>query len=401
MLAIHPLLIALTLPRSVPNAAIEAKARRYFSLGNVVKQQLGPTSAADLENELAPDFEFVAPLVGPLGKQALVQATQGLDLAAGLPDFDARYHDYRSDRDDPMRVWCTMRVSATHSGTLSFAGIDAEPKQPPEAVLAPPEAVSLRFDEAGRLRELTTGYPLDRRCGSTRGLGGIFGLLEGVGYPLPTLLTRPVGYVLAPLLRPFGLAPRTADDDARTPRPCASETERLGDERLFALAERTLAADFGAANASLLADKFEFCGPLVGPLDKATFLGAWHSLGLAQGLPDLEWHFHDASIDPFDVNRVWYTTAARGTHTSSLRLGGREYPPTGRQWVAPPERGSLTFDGEGKVIAMTGGYVMDRRMGNTEGLGGVYGLCVALGLPTPTPKWLHRTAQQLWERRGK
>lgn len=99
-----------------------------------------------------------------------------------------------------------------------------------------------------------------------------------------------------------------------------------------------------------------------------------------------------------DVNRVWYTSQPTGTHTGTLRLGASEHAATGRRWEAAPERGSLTFDGEGKCIAMTGGYVMDRRAGNTAGLGGVYGLCAALGLPTPTPAWLLRTPTQLWSR---
>ena len=105
------------------NSGVEAKARHYFSLGNTVKQQLGPTNAEDLEAELHPDFEFVAPLVGPLNKQAIIGATTGLDLGAGLPDFDARYHDFRADATDPNRIWCTMRVSGTHTGVLNFAGI--------------------------------------------------------------------------------------------------------------------------------------------------------------------------------------------------------------------------------------------------------------------------------------
>jgi len=41
----------------------------------------------------------------------------------------------------------------------------------------------------------------------------------------------------------------------------------------------------------------------------------------------------------------------------------------GKKWISPPECGSAQFDSEGKCIALTGGYVMDRRMGNTEGLG--------------------------------
>lgn len=170
-----------TIPPPVASPELEKMARRYFSLGNRVTQQLGPTDADDLKRELADDFEFVAPLVGPLGKDAIVAATTGLDLATALPDFDARYHDFRADPFDPNRVWCTMRVTATHTGVLQFGGVTAEPKSPPTVVESPPEAVSLTFDPAsGQLRELTTGYPLDRRCGSTAGLGGLFGILEGL-----------------------------------------------------------------------------------------------------------------------------------------------------------------------------------------------------------------------------
>ena len=33
------------------------------------------------------------------------------------------------------------------------------------------------------------------------------------------------------------------------------------------------------------------------------------------------------------------------------RLGEQEHAPTGRRWESPPERGSLTFDGEGRCIS--------------------------------------------------
>ena len=390
-----------SLPRPVANKAMEESAQRYFSLGNKVVQQLGPTNRADLEAELADDFEFVAPLVGPLGKDALVAATTGLDLAEALPDFDARYHDFRADPEDPNRIWCTMRVRATHTGVLNFGGVRAEPSIPPVVVENPPEAVSLRFNEAGKLRELTTGYPLDRRSGTTGGLGGLFGILEGLGYPLPTPLTRPLGILLAPVLRPFKLALPTAKEDAARPPPTASSTERLPDDQLFELAETLIGAEFGSQEPTLLADRFQFCGPVVGPLKKEAFLNALGGLRLRAGMPDLEYGYRDVAIDPFDVNRVWFTTSPKGTHTEKLSLFGSEYAPTGRKWISPPERGSMTFDSEGKCISLTGGYIMDRRMGNTDGLGGIYGVCVALELPPPSPLWTLRTAQQCWERMGK
>mgnify|MGYP004342353955 CR=1 FL=1 len=62
--------------------------------------------------------------------------------------------------------------------------------------------------------------------------------------------------------------------------------------------------------------------------------------------------------------------------------------------MSPPECGSAQFDGDGRCVALTGGYVMDRRMGNTDGLGGIFGLCAALGLPTPLPAWLLRLSRE-------
>lgn len=381
----------------VPNEEIEAKARRYFSLGNRVRQQLGPTEAADLERELADNFEFVAPLVGPLDRKAIIAATTGLDLAEGLPDFDARYHDFRADPDDPHRIWCTMRVKATHTGVLNFGGVRAEPQVPPIVVESPPEAVSLRFDpETGKLRELTTGYPLDRRVGSTSGLGGLFGILEGLGRPLPALLTRPSGIILAPLLRPFGLALPTAEEDAARPRPVASVAEKLEDEKLLDLARQLIVNEFGIADESLLSDSFELCDPIHCPVGKGEFIASERLLRIAEGLPDIEWNFRDATVCPYDVNRVWFTASPRGTHTATLRLGDQEYAATGRQWTSPPVRFSFTFDGNGKCISMTRDYVMDRRMGNTDGLGGLYGLCAALRLPLPAPAWRLRTPTQIW-----
>jgi hypothetical protein len=194
-------------------------AKRYVSLGNTVKQQLGPADPRVLEEELAEDFEFVAPIVGPLSKPALVAATAGLDFGAAMPDFDARYHDWRPDHKDPRRVWCTMRVTATQTGPLAFGGTTRPPKVPPGKVESPPEAVSFRFDEKGKLRELTTGYAMDRRVGNTGGLGGIFGVLEGLGVGLPSPVTRTTGEIIAPLMRLVGKAPPAPDPSLMQVKP--------------------------------------------------------------------------------------------------------------------------------------------------------------------------------------
>jgi hypothetical protein len=55
---------------------------RFCNIAMQVKQQLGPTRKEDLEAALADDFEFVAPLVGPLSKSAIVEATEGACMKA-------------------------------------------------------------------------------------------------------------------------------------------------------------------------------------------------------------------------------------------------------------------------------------------------------------------------------
>ena len=107
-----------------------------------------------------------------------------------------------------------------------------------------------------------------------------------------------------------------------------------------------------------------------------------------------EMGYRDARPCPYDVNRVWFTSAPRGTHTAPLTLGDVTHPPTGRRWESPPECASAQFDAQGRCVGVTFGYVMDRRAGNTDGFGGLYGLCSALGLPMPIPKWQLRTPVQ-------
>lgn len=374
-------------------------AKRYFSLGNQVKQQLGPTNSDDLRRELSDEFEFVAPLVGPLGKDALMSATKGVDFTEGLPDFDARYHDFRVDPDDARRVWCTMRVTGTHTGTFRFGATTAEPRSPPVRVESPPEAVSLRFDDEGRVREITTGYPLDRRVGNTNGLGGIFGLLEGLGYPLPVFLTRTTGEVLSPLLRAVGMAPPPPEEGLlRVPQPSTV----LPADELMRLTNQLLQSNFGTELPNLLADSFTFSGPVVGPLTKDDFLSAFGAFNLDEAFPDLDYQYRDMRVCPYDTNRVWYTSSPTGTHTRTLRLGRDvSHSPTGKTWISPPECGSMQFDEHGKCVSLTGGYVMDRRMGNTNGIGGVFGICEALGLSSPLPVFLLYTPVQNVERAKK
>ena len=137
---------------------------------------------------------------------------------------------------------------------------------------------------------------------------------------------------------------------------------------------------FGA-DPDLLASSFKFVGPVVGPLSKDEFVGAIGSVDIETGFPDFQGEFYGFHVDPFDGNRVWYTARGKGTNTGPLPPFAPA--PTGRSLVNPPQACSLTFDEEGLVAKYTIGYVMDREVGNTGGLGGLYGVLYAIGRPLP------------------
>ena len=132
-----------------------------------------------------------------------------------------------------------------------------------------------------------------------------------------------------------------------------------------------------------LSEDFEFIGPVVGPLSKDTFVNAVAGFELAEGFPDMKSQFHHFRVDPFETNRVWFQNRTVGTHTGVL---AGNIQPTGKKVECPPQALSLTFNEKGEVTKITVGVVMDRTLGNTGGLGGVFGLFYAVGAGLPFPE---------------
>ena len=85
---------------------------------------------------------------------------------------------------------------------------------------------------------------------------------------------------------------------------------------------------------------------------------------------------------------MWLTTRPVGRHLGYLRrpFPLAPLPPTGRLVELPPQTASVTFDEQGQVVGFTMGYVTDRRVGNSGGLGGAFGLLYAIGQPFPYPE---------------
>ena len=137
-------------------------------------------------DDLADDFKFQFPIVGPLSKAEYLSAVGGFSLGQMFPGFDkGLYYDFRVDPYAPNRVWFQASFSAVHSGEGPFG------KPTGKLVTCPPQAISLSFNEAGKVIKYTGGYVMDKEVGNSGGLGGIFGPLYAIGKPLPFPEARP------------------------------------------------------------------------------------------------------------------------------------------------------------------------------------------------------------------
>ena len=111
----------------------------------------------------------------------------------------------------------------------------------------------------------------------------------------------------------------------------------------------------------------------------------------------MKFNYHAFRVDPLEPSRVWYVARATGTNTGSF---AGSLPPSNKFVESPPQACSMCFNAAGECTQLTVGYVMDRQLGNTGGLGAVFGLLYAIGYPLPfpeaqpwTPSWQYRAFQ--------
>lgn len=99
---------------------------------------------------------------------------------------------------------------------------------------------------------------------------------------------------------------------------------------------------------SMLADEFQFSGPIPEPINKEAWLGMSSSLRTA--FPDLDYHFKVIGTDG-DVVRT--TSQLSGTHTGLLDLTDMQMgvlPATNKTFVATREKTKITLK-ENKITA--------------------------------------------------
>mmetsp|Transcript_14130 Transcript_14130/g.33995 ORF Transcript_14130/g.33995 Transcript_14130/m.33995 type:complete len:981 (-) Transcript_14130:865-3807(-) len=160
-------------------------------------------------------------------------------------------------------------------------------------------------------------------------------------------------------------------------------------ENLISKARVVVATDLGIQDPSVLSDdddginQFLWIRPLADkPLGRIDYLAAGRFFNLRGTFPNLDWRAHDFRIDVNHPLTVRVTVRPVGTMAKQLRLRNQIVPPNGKIWRGPPESISMTFDPtNGKVVKLCSEFVIDRQVGNTNGLAGVKAAMTVAGVP--------------------
>merc|ERR1712238_333072 len=201
-----------------------------------------------------------------------------------------------------------------------------------------------------------------------------------------------------------GNGPDQVLDEAKTLKSAVAYAKKshpnfdlLGNEEaLTKLAHNLISNEFGGTNSDLLSEDFQFIFPVVGPLTKAEFVEAFGNFKVGDAFPTSQANFHNFNIDPLEPNWIWCMARSMYEHLGTLNIGPG-YPATGKKICLPPQCFSMSFDESGKCYKLTGGYCVDRSVGDTNGLGGMFGIINALGGSLSFDEGRPWTRSLLWE----
>lgn len=139
-------------------------------------------------------------------------------------------------------------------------------------------------------------------------------------------------------------------------------------------------------NGACLADTFEFVAAVVGPINKVEYLEALSSFKLEDSF-NIQQNFYGFVVDPMQTNRVWFFSRQVATQVApfmgvdpTVGEGGDDEKK--RELTLPPQCFHIDFTTDGLVQEL-GFYTVDRRQGNTGGLGGAFGYFYGVGKPLP------------------
>ena len=170
--------------------SISAYGAFGFSIGNeeLLIQRAKTYAANPTPDDLADDFIFRGPVIGPLAKPDFCATLSSVGGKNGIkdafPDLEVNQFGFCVDPTEPGRVWYLERPRGTFTGPFDHPVVGTI--DPTGAkYIGPPETRSIIFDEEGKVKYQSVGYVADRFTGDTTGgRGAVFGLYYVMGQVL-------------------------------------------------------------------------------------------------------------------------------------------------------------------------------------------------------------------------
>lgn len=132
-------------------------------------------------------------------------------------------------------------------------------------------------------------------------------------------------------------------------------------------------------SGACLADDFQFCAAVVGPIGKEQFLNALGTFKLEDSF-DIHQNMFGFTVSPVQPNRVFWFSYSNATMIADF--AGSKVQDVTEPLVFPPQCFHMDFDANG-LVKEFGFYTVDRQYGNTGGLGGAFGYFYGVGKPLP------------------
>ena len=343
---------------------------------------------------------------GLLNKNEYLAAGRFFNLRRSFPDLEYKAHDFRleynpniktksnqgggvqgsgDDNGDDIKE-ITIRFTTLTTGTFRGAPLRLRSSlvEPNGKVMkCPPTSISITFStdktntngDYGKITKLVTDMVIDRQVGNTNGLSGIAAAAVCAGCPPNEIELYPPLMVLERFFaRPMKpLEDKRDEDDGYLP-PFPGSV-------MIQLAKGVTASYFGIDDPDLLSNSFSYIEPLMGPLNKEQYVDLFSTTyNVRDGIPNIDYQFQNYRVDPYNPYRVWVDTRARGLRIGDIGTSKLPKNVPSAMYEAPPETMSFTFDNDGFCMRITGAAVLDPLLGNTGGLGGVYGALYSTGV---------------------
>ncbi len=159
----------------------------------------------------------------------------------------------------------------------------------------------------------------------------------------------------------------------------APDTTKIVDKTI-GISKSFVSSNFGLNDDSLLADDCIISGPTTYYSNKQKYLSALakEQSAFLRAVPDYDVRAYSFAIDKYDSRKIWFKIRPRGTITGPFSDNGEVYLPNQKNIEFPIQQMSITVNNDGLISKMTTGYVIDKFVGNTNGLVGREGLLYAL-----------------------